>query len=89
MSDEKQDKRPSHIAYHVSDGQDGKSYFDKVGAAWAHKDGEGYNVQLDSTPIDGRITLRTPKERLDSMREQPEAQENRKDAPQKEEARER
>lgn len=65
-------KRPSHIAYQVRDGDNDKSYFNKVGAAWAHQDGQGYNIQLDSVPVDGRITLRTPMERLDDMRNQPQ-----------------
>ena len=68
MSDDKTPKRPSHFAYQVSEGQDGKSYFNKVGAAFEHRDGQGYNVTLDSVPVDGRVTLRTPQERLDDMR---------------------
>lgn len=71
MSTENQPKRPSHFAYQVSEGQDGKSYFNKVGAAFAHKDGEGFNVVLESVPVDGRITLRTPQERLQEMRSAP------------------
>ena len=75
MADDKQQpKRPSHIAYQVSDGQDGKSYFNKVGAAFEHKDRQGYNVVLDAMPVDGRVSLRTPKERLEEMRSDPEQQ---------------
>ena len=33
-----------------------------VGAAWAHKDGKGYTLQLETCPINGRIVLRTPLE---------------------------
>jgi len=68
MSDDTKPKQPSHIAYQVREGQDDKSYFNKVGAAFEHKDGEGFNVILDSMPVDGRITLRTPKERIDAMK---------------------
>ncbi len=73
MSDDKTNdgsagKRPSHIAYQVRDGEQDKSYFNKIGAAWEHKDGQGYNIQLDSVPVDGRVTLRTPMERLEEMR---------------------
>ena len=50
-------KKPSHIAYHVRDGKD-KGYFTRIGAAWPHKDGQGFNIQLDITPLDGRISLR-------------------------------
>lgn len=74
MSDDRQPKRPSHLAYQVSEGQEGKSYFNKVGAAFAHRDGQGYNVVLDSVPVDGRVTLRTPQERLEELRNTPQPQ---------------
>lgn len=66
--------RPSHLAYQVRDAEEGKSYFNKVGAAWEHGDGQGYNIQLDSVPVDGRVTLRTPQERLDELRSDTQAQ---------------
>ena len=30
--------------------------------AWQHKDGSGFNVQLDCVPLDGRIALRVASE---------------------------
>jgi hypothetical protein len=42
----------------------GKSYFNRIGAAFANKDGEGHNMEFDSLPVDGRVTIRTPRERL-------------------------
>lgn len=60
--------RPSFDAFQVNEGPDDKSYFNRVGAAFAHKDGEGHTIQLDAVPVDGRIVLRTPKERLDEAR---------------------
>ena len=74
MSEDKPTKRPSYIAYQVSEGQGDKSYFNKIGAAFEHKDGEGHNITLESVPVDGRITLRTPKERLEEMRSEPAPQ---------------
>ena len=68
MSERDGPKRPSHLAYQVNEGQDGKSYFNKVGAAFAHKDGQGFNVVLDAMPVDGRLTLRTPQERVEETR---------------------
>lgn len=62
-------KRPSHIAYQVREGQEGQSYFNRVGCAFAHKDGQGFNIMLEAMPVDGRITLRTPKERLADKRD--------------------
>jgi hypothetical protein len=32
-------------------------------SAWAHKDGNGFNIQLESAPIDGHITLRIASEK--------------------------
>jgi len=40
MSNENESKRPSHIAYQVREGEENKSYFNRIGAAWTHKDGE-------------------------------------------------
>ena len=52
-------KAPTHVAYHVRDRDGQKGFWSRIGSAWAHSDGNGYSIQLDSTPIDGRITLRT------------------------------
>ncbi|MCB1950005.1 hypothetical protein [Nitrosomonas sp.] len=51
-------RKPDQIAYSVKDTPDGKGYWNRVGAAWKHKDGHGTEVILDSTPINGRISLR-------------------------------
>jgi hypothetical protein len=57
----KSPKSPSHIAHHVRDRGEGKdAIWTRIGAAWAHADGKGFNVQIDLAPLDGRITLRVP-----------------------------
>jgi hypothetical protein len=56
-------KVPTHIAYHIRDGKDGKSFWTAIGSAWAHADGKGFNVQIDAVPLDGRISLRIPSEK--------------------------
>lgn len=53
-------KSPSHLAYQVRDRDDKPAIWTRIGSAWAHGDGKGFNVQLDSVPLDGRITLRVP-----------------------------
>jgi hypothetical protein len=58
-------KGPSHIAYHVKDRDGGKSYWTRIGAMWAHKDGNGFNLEFDLLPLDGRLTLRIPSEKKD------------------------
>ena len=53
-------KRPFMLAYTVKPIDDGRnSVWSKIGAAWAHKDGQGYEVRMDAHPVDGRIVLRT------------------------------
>lgn len=60
MSDE--NRGPDYIAYSVRDrGQDKDAAWNRVGAAWQHRDGKGYDLQLDATPVDGRVTLREQK----------------------------
>lgn len=56
---------PSHIAYQVRDGREGKSFWTRIGVAWAHADGQGFNVQIETVPLDGRITLRVTAEKKD------------------------
>ncbi len=34
-----------------------KAIFTRI-AAWPHKDGKGFNVQIDAVPLDGRVTSR-------------------------------
>lgn len=63
--------RPSYIAYQVREGQDGKAFFNRVGAAFPHKDAQGFDLQLDAVPVNGRVTLRSTQQRLDSHRNGP------------------
>lgn len=55
-------------AFAVRNDKDGKGHFHKVGAAFAHKDGKGYDIDMVATPSNGRLTLRTPQERLETQR---------------------
>ena len=56
-------KTPTHIAYHVRNREGGKGFWTRIGSAWPHKDGNGFNIQLETTPHDGRITLRVASEK--------------------------
>ncbi|TPK96603.1 hypothetical protein FJ934_08560 [Mesorhizobium sp. B2-4-12] len=53
---------PSHGVY-VIEGEGEKAFWTKVGSAWAHGDGNGYNVQLSALPISGRLVLRVRSEK--------------------------
>ena len=56
-------KTPSHIAYHVRDREGKKGFWTRIGSAWAHNDGKGFNIQIECVPLDGRITLRVASEK--------------------------
>ena len=46
-----------HPVYPVND------YWIRIGSAWAHTDGNGFNIQLETMPLDGRIALRVASEK--------------------------
>lgn len=54
-------KKPAYEAF-VIEGEGDNAFWTKIGAAWPHDDGKGFNVQLSALPIAGRITLRAPKD---------------------------
>lgn len=58
-------KAPTHIAYHVRDRKGGDAIWTRIGSAWAHADGKGFNLQIETVPLDGRISLRTPSEKTE------------------------
>lgn len=50
---------PTHTAYSVRNyGTEGKSDWKPLGKAWPHKDGNGFDVIVESVPLNGRIVLR-------------------------------
>jgi hypothetical protein len=58
--------KPTFIACSVTDytaGTEKKSKWREVGAAFAHKDGEGFDIVLEAFPVSGKVTLRKPKEK--------------------------
>lgn len=56
-------KTPSHVAYQVRDREGRKSFWTRIGSAWPHADGKGFNIQIETVPLDGRITLRVASEK--------------------------
>ncbi|WP_020474184.1 hypothetical protein [Zavarzinella formosa] len=53
------DNKPSHTAFSVRDGKDGKTgRWTDIGVAFATKDGRGFIIHLNSLPLDGRVILR-------------------------------
>jgi hypothetical protein len=52
-------KSRNHFAYKVRDrGEGRKAIWTRIGSAWQHADGKGFNIQLDAVPLNGRISLR-------------------------------
>jgi hypothetical protein len=56
-----QSKQPTHRVYAVTKRGD-KSYWRSIGAAWAHQNGEGFNLRLEYLPLNGAdIVIRKPR----------------------------
>ena len=58
-------RQPDMILYAVKEYRDGKEikgHWMRIGAAWRHKDGVGYNIRQDFVPLgkDYSIVLREP-----------------------------
>ena len=56
--------KPTYNAYTVREYENnGKkdSFWTKIGVAFAHKNGGGFDIVLEAFPVNGRITLREPK----------------------------
>lgn len=67
-SSEFQPKAPDFIAWHVLQKGE-KTFWNKVGACWQHKDKKGMTLQLEVVPINGRIVLRVPTDDTDNTQE--------------------
>jgi hypothetical protein len=46
-------RRPTHKLYSVARLRDGKSSWTEIGAAWAHKDGNGFSFKMTAMPAPG------------------------------------
>jgi hypothetical protein len=46
------------------EGEGESSYWTKIGSAWPHDDGDGFNLTLSAIPVAGRLVIRKrqPKE---------------------------
>lgn len=52
-------KSPDFIAWTVTTKGEA-TFWNRMGAAWRHKDGKGLSLKLETLPMDGRIVLREP-----------------------------
>lgn len=66
MTDSRPTNKPTHDVCFVKERPNQKPYWTTIGAAWAHKDQMGLNVQLDFVPLDmrdGKIVIRVRTEK--------------------------
>ena len=60
---------PSHNVFTVEDrGETEDPFWLKIGAAWPHKDGKGFNITLSALPPNNRLVLRVPSVSLPSWK---------------------
>jgi hypothetical protein len=56
--------KPTHYVYAVKDrGAQQTAIWTRIGAAWQHEKGDGFNIELEALPLNftGKLVLRTPK----------------------------
>jgi hypothetical protein len=56
-----QKNRPTHTVF-VVEGEGDNAFWTKVGAAWAHEDGEGFSITVTAVPLNGRLVVRKAKQ---------------------------
>jgi hypothetical protein len=64
----KPNRAPTHVAYHVREipgRKEKKAIWTRIGGAWPHHDGKGFNIQIEVVPLDGKITLRVAEDQRD------------------------
>ena len=55
-------KKPALIAYSIRErGKGQKDIWTRIGAAWPHSSGTGFNIQPEALPMGDRIVLTEPK----------------------------
>ena len=60
---------PAYRAYTVIKREGKDDYWLNLGVAFPHEDGEGFNVLLQAMPLDGKLVLRTYKEKPEEQEE--------------------
>lgn len=58
---------PAFMLWSV-DGDGPKARWTRIGAAWLHQDGKGFNLRCNAIPLQGRLVARayTPKDAADA-----------------------
>jgi len=50
--------QPTHTIYQVIEREKDLKIWSRVGAAWMHQDGEGFNLVFDALPLTGSVVVR-------------------------------
>lgn len=58
MSTTTESNKPTHAIWQVHGKEGAKERWNRIGAAWMHKDAKGARLIFDSFPLSGRIILR-------------------------------
>ncbi len=58
-------RKPTHRLYRVL-GDDKGAIWTPIGATWPNKDGLGFSLQCDASPLQGRLVLRAITERSEA-----------------------
>lgn len=58
---------PTHLNVYTVEEYEGKdkqkkTQWSKIGVAFPHKDGAGFNIELRALPLDGRLVVLPPRE---------------------------
>jgi len=53
-------KKPTFIAYAVT-GEGKDAFWTRIGSVWPHSHSEGFSIELNALPVNGRIVLMPPK----------------------------
>jgi len=62
----KKNTQPTHKVYTVEDREGEKEpFWTRIGSAFPHKDGNGYNIVLSALPLNGRLVLREIEEEVE------------------------
>jgi hypothetical protein len=61
MTSEKPNSVPTHGVF-VVEGEGDAAYWTRIGAAWLHKDGLGFNITVAAIPLSGRLVVRANRE---------------------------
>jgi hypothetical protein len=55
--------QPTYRAFTIVKREEQNDFWTPIGAAFPHKDGNGFNIMLAALPISGKIVLRPTKEK--------------------------